>query len=158
MKTCLRACFVALIVLGLGSQAIRAGRDDGDRDAEAALAGRLARMQVDAGAVPDSALLMARSPLCDQPFAVGLVATSGADDETARRFATPGIVVAYSYLGWVGTQPSRPRLLARWAWATLRFDLGQGRDKPPTRMAMVAFPASCTGLRAMDWSALSPAT
>jgi hypothetical protein len=156
MKPLVRTCFVALIVLGLASQTLRAGRGEDDTGAKAALVGRLAGLGVQATDVPDSNLLMARSPLCRLPFLAGLLHGDGAEDETARQFSRPDIVLLYVYLGAVEAHPSQAWRAARRGWAALLFQVGLRRSKPPSQMAMVAYPRDCTGLGSLDWAALSP--
>jgi hypothetical protein len=156
VKTLLRIGFVALIGLGLASQVLRAGRADADAGAQDALVGRLARLQIQATELPASGLLAARSAACDSPFVAGLLQSDGADSEVALRFAGSGTVIHYAYLGAVDPQVSRTKLLARWAWASLLFNVGLRQAKPPSSMAVVAYPRSCAALDAIDWATLSP--
>jgi hypothetical protein len=156
MKLLLRIVFVALIALGIAGQALRAGRGDDDTDTRGALVDRLARQGIETTALPDSELLMARSPLCQTPFLAGLLRSDGADGEMIRPFSRPDVVVEYIYLGAVEEHPSQVRRIARWGWEMLLFHAGLRRTRPAGTMAMVAFPQSCVGLRAVDWAALAP--
>lgn len=157
MTMLLRLGFLILIALGLASQAIRASRDaGGDDDAKSTLIGRLGRLHVQVTEMPGSDLLMVRSSLCDQPFLAGLMTIDGAEDADASWLARPDVMVSHAYLGTVADRPARLALMARWAWATVLFATGLRPDKPPHQMVMVAAPRNCTGLQAVDWSALSP--
>ena len=156
MKALLRLAFVALIALGLATQALRAGRGGGDPDPKATLIGRLAALGVRGADLPDTNLVEARSALCAQPFVAALLRIDGSDDETARPFIRPDVILRYSYLGTVEDRPSRLRLIARSQWAALLYHAGLRPGRPPGTMAMVAWPRSCPGLAALDWRALSP--
>ena len=156
MKTLLRLGFVALIALGLASQALRASRSEAAVDPTEALIGRLDRLHIAATAIPGSKLLMARSAQCGQPFAVGLLRSDGGENEVARQFSNSLAVVRYAYLGAVDAQPSAMRQFVRWGWATLLFSAGLRPTKPPGDMVVVAYPRGCTALETVDWASLSP--
>ena len=61
MKTLLRAGFVAMIGLGLASQALRFSHGDAAVESQGVLVGRLEQMRIEATPIPDSRLLMAQS-------------------------------------------------------------------------------------------------
>jgi hypothetical protein len=156
MKTLVRAAFVLVILLGLASQVIRPGRGDDDRDTMGALVGRLEHQGVQIEGFPTPQTLIGRSPRCEQPFLVALLAIDGTDDNAIASSASPEIVQRYVYLGAVAPAPSRAALTLRWAWATWRFNIGLRQDKPPHRLAMLALPRACADLTTADWSVLSP--
>jgi hypothetical protein len=156
MKTLLRGCFAALIVLGLASQVLRASRGDADADPQAALLARLERIGIHAAEIQESRLLKAESPRCAQSFAAGLLRSDGGDNELARQFDRPGVEVRQAYLGAVDAWPSTTRLLLRWGRETLRFNLGLRPTKPTGDVVFVAYPAECRGLATTDWASLSP--
>lgn len=156
MRTLLRVAFVALIALGLTGRALRAGHGEAPADPTAALRAGLTELGITSTEVPESRLLAAHSPLCDQPFLVGPLRIDGAEDEFRRQVARPGVVVRYLYLGRAEDHPSRLRMLARWGWGTLLFNVGLQRTQPPRDMALVAFPESCGRLATLDWAMLSP--
>jgi hypothetical protein len=156
MKIALRLVFVALIGLGLACQAWRLGRGGAEADTREALPMLLRQLGVQAEAAPEADMLRAHSPRCAQPFAVGQIAIDGAQEEIARQYAGPGIVVRYVYLGAVTPGFSRLALSARWALATLLFDVGLRADKPPHAVVVVATPENCPDLATIDWPTLSP--
>jgi hypothetical protein len=156
MKNLLRALFVALIALGLASQAIRAGRVNDDTEPMAALARRLASLGVETVATPSASVLIGRSKLCDQPVAVALSTIDGAEDESEPSPSGPDVEVRYVFLGSVGARPTRARLIGDWAWATIRFHAGLRPTKPSGRLVTVAWPRGCAGLAGLDWTTLSP--
>jgi hypothetical protein len=156
MKTLLRTGFVALIALGLASQALRAGRGEAGADPAEALAGRLERLHVAATADPGSKLLLARSAQCGQPFVVGLLRADGGENELVQQLSRSGIIVRYAYLGAVDEHPSAAAQSVRWGWATLMFSVGARPTRPPGDMVVVAYPRECTALATLDWASLSP--
>jgi hypothetical protein len=155
MKALVRGVFVALIVLGLASQALRASRSAAIAAPAEVLIGRLGHLHVTATPIAGSNWLLARSAGCGRPYAVGWMRADGAENEATRQLAKPEIEARYVYLGAVGTHPpTRQRL--RWGWATLRFSAGLRATRPPGEMVVVAFPRECPALGAMDWASLSP--
>jgi hypothetical protein len=156
MKTLLRTSFVVLIGLGLASQALRASRGEAAIDPQGALIARLGQMRIETTAIPESRLLMARSPQCEQPFLVGPLRSDGAENETIGRLSSPDILVRYAYLGAVDAHLSAIRQFIRWARATLLFTVGLRAAGPPPDVIVVAFPRACGVLEATNWAWLSP--
>ncbi len=156
MKALIRLGFLALIGLGLASQALRASRSEDVVDPQAALIDRLGRLHIHAEPIPDSRLLMARAPACGQPFVVGPLRSDGGENELTRRLTDPDVVVRYAYLGAVDARPSATKQFAQWGWATLLFSVGLRPTRPPADFILVAYPRSCVALGANDWSVLSP--
>ncbi len=156
MTALIRCCFVALIVLVLASQTIRADRDREASNPTAAVVERLGKLGVQTTRTPSGDILVGRSPRCEHPIAVTLLTTSGAEDEAKRKVSGADVVVKSVYLGSVGESPSRTMMMGRWVWATFLFDIGLRADKPSNHLVMLALPRSCAGLTAIDWSVLSP--
>ena len=156
MKTLIRAAFALLFLLAFAGQVVRPSRGDDDRDAMTALVGRLERQGVQIEGFPTSETLIGRSPRCEQPFLVALLAIDGTDDNAIASSSTPEIVPRYVYLGAVAQAPSRAALTLRWAWARWLFTIGLRQHAPAHRLAMLALPRACSELMAADWSVLSP--
>ena len=155
MRAGLRACFVAIAMLVLATQAGRLAAAPSVADAPDLSRG-LAALGLVPGATLEDGTLSLHAEGCAVPVRLAQVGFNGAGEDAVRALLATGATPRFVYLGHVGAQADTAALLARWAGAATLHTLGLRRRAVPADVILVMVPSACPSLAARDWSLLSP--